>query len=78
MLKFKTIINPINWYYFVIGHLRKKLLNKSELETIEYVIQRAAQCSECAKFEQCLHCNCPTTELFLSKKPCKNNMINEK
>jgi hypothetical protein len=67
-------LNPINWFYFIKGWSKSilyKLLNQKK--DIIYVANRASKCTDCWNNGECLKCGCSTLELFLSKKPCKND-----
>jgi hypothetical protein len=71
MLKY---LNPINWFYFLKGHFKTKVQKTYTQKELIMVSNRSAQCPICVKNIDCVNCGCPTLELFLSGKPCKNSV----
>ena len=73
-MKLNNYFKPSNWYYWLIGNIRKRLYKSQEANILK-VTKRAIECPECWKKGECINCGCETYAMFLSDKPCKNDKL---
>jgi len=75
-LKHANILKYLKYKYYLL--VEKLYLSIADGVTFEYLVQRVAQCPECAKANKCQICGCDFAGMVFTKKKCPKTMQFEK